>query len=126
MQLYLPIRAGLAISDDTAIMRGSVKVLHVEWDEGNLTHFVVDNADREISPEDAEEVIFALPNPTRAIAIAYKGQEQILFFGRTTEGRCLLVAAEPFGQGGVRPITARDMTKNEARKYLGWCRTVKR
>ena len=107
-------------------MRGSVKVLHVEWDEGNLTHFVVDNADREISPEDAEEVIFALPNPTRAVATTYKDQEQILFFGRTTEGRCLLVAAEPFGQGGVRPITARDMTKNEARKYLGWCRTVKR
>jgi len=80
-------------------MRGSVKVLHVEWDEGNLTHFVVDNADREISPEDAEEVIFALPNPTRAIAIAYKGQEQILFFGRTTEGRCLLVAAEPWSRG---------------------------
>jgi uncharacterized DUF497 family protein len=102
-----------------------VKVSHVEWDKGNLEHFLVDNADREISPADAEDVIFASPNPARAVRTTYEGQEQIVFFGETREGRFLLIATEPFGDGGVRPVTARNMTEKEERKYTGWRRTVK-
>lgn len=103
-----------------------MKVSHIEWDEGNLVHLLEDNASRNITPEDVEQVVFSSPNPARAVRTTYQDQDQIVFFGRTAAGRHLLIATEPFGQGGVRPITARDMTDREQQKYVDWRNTVKR
>ncbi len=41
-------------------------------------------------------------------------------FGRTDAGRYLLIVLLYLGGGVAMPVTARDMTRNERRKYESW------
>ena len=84
------------------------------WDDHNIEHLVRHH----IAPEDAEEAIFqdvplAVHTRTRRYAI----------YGQTSAGRYIVIFLERVRIGQrrqplvYRPITARDMTEAERRRY---------
>lgn len=77
------------------------------WDDGNVEHL----ARHHVSPTEVDEVCLEDPWILR-------GREgKRVVYGRTFAGRYLLVILGSRGGGLFYPITARDMTEAERRRY---------
>ena len=84
-----------------------MRIHNFQWDDKNTDHIVRHNVD----PEEAEEACYNHPLVLRG------RQERYLVYGRTDNGRYLLVVGVYLGQGTMRVITARDMANSEKRLY---------
>ena len=85
----------------------------IEWDENNVLHFRLRHG---IEPSEAEEVLAARP----LVRKTKKGHYSA--FGKTLDGRYLVVVFELKPKGIARPITGWDMNdaqKRCYRKYIG-------
>ena len=74
-----------------------------------------------VTREEVEEAVFGDPRGRlRRIGPAKRDPEETVYeyYGRTLDGRYLMVALLYIGQGVAMPLTARDMTRTERRnKY---------
>jgi uncharacterized protein len=78
------------------------------WDDWNEEHI----ARHGITLEEVEEVCFGDP-----LVLAAQGRDKRAFYGQTDAGRYLLVILGERGGGIYYPVTARDMTVAERRRY---------
>ena len=69
-----------------------------------------------VSPEEVEEVLFSSPHVRRAEKGKVKGEHLYVAYGRTAEGRYLVVFFIHKPRATALPISAREMTRAE-RKY---------
>ena len=84
-----------------------MRVHTFDWDEWNVEHIARHNTE----PAEVEEAC-------RGAALILRGREgRHLLYGRTVAGRYLFIVLRSLGHGGVRVITARDMTEREQRFY---------
>src|SRR5436305_10542025 len=73
-----------------------------------------------LTPGEVEDALFGDPGGVLLrIGLAERNPDETLYryFGRTEAGRQLLVVLLYLGEGLAMPITARDMTANERRKF---------
>jgi len=81
------------------------------WDEANEAHIW----EHRVTPEEVEQACFC------ARPLAYRVRKhRYALLGRTDGGRRLLVMLAPKGRHAYRPITARDMTETERKRYREW------
>jgi len=86
-----------------------VKIEIISWDEQTVDHI----SNHSVSPEEVEEVLF---NDADTPLILRGKEGKYLAYGRTREGRLLLVVwASRYRKTKI--ITARDMTKREKQFY---------
>ena len=79
------------------------RIASFEWDVANVEHL----ARHGVHPEETEEACYNRP-------LILKGRRRsYLIYGRTNDGRYLLVVLRYRGRGLARVITARDMTEAE-------------
>ena len=78
------------------------------WDEWNEEHI----ARHHVTPTEVEDVTFGAPWVLRA-----RGRDTWAHYGQTDAGRYLLVILAQRGAGWYYPVTARDMTDAERRRY---------
>lgn len=84
-----------------------MRITDCEWDDANIAHI----ARHSLSPMEVEEVF-------GHEFIVYKSRrDRYVAYGRTGEGRYLLVIFRYLGRGEARVITAREMTEQKLR-YL--------
>ncbi len=87
-----------------------MRVASFEWDEANLAHAVRHG----VSQEEMEEVMVSAP-------MIRKGRSGVyLAYGRTCDGRYVLMVFQHKGHGTVRPFSARPMTRNEKAMLGRW------
>jgi hypothetical protein len=89
-----------------------VRIEGFVWDDpddpaGNVAHI----ARHGVLPDEVEEALTSSPLVLRGRDGRYLG------FGRTADGRFLFVVFAPKGRDGVKPLTARPMTRTERRLY---------
>jgi uncharacterized protein len=83
----------------------------LDWDEGNEEHILGHG----VAPFEVEEALLD-PQGLRADAHNAPGERRFAFIGATEDGRVLFVVyAERNGK--VRPITARDASAAQKRRY---------
>ena len=71
-----------------------------------------------VRPEECGEVCFGAPLVLRAKAT---GQNPVYYLlGETDAGRLLFCVVIEFRGGKAYPVTARDMTTKEKRRYAEW------
>ena len=71
-----------------------------------------------VTPEEFEQVCFGLPLVLRAKGT---GQNPVYYLlGETDAGRPLFCVVTEFPGGKGYPVTARDMTTTEKRRYADW------
>ena len=86
-----------------------MKIENISWDQETVYHI----ARHSVSPEEVEAVLFNTDNPP----IIMRGKEgRYLAYGKTQEGRILLVVWV-FHYKKTRVITARDLTTKEKQFY---------
>jgi uncharacterized DUF497 family protein len=85
-----------------------MKISGLEWDDKNLEHIISKHS---INPREIEDVCFG---SHYAYTVKYNRKA---IYGQTTGGRYLVVILERLHNNIYRPITARNMTQNERRKY---------
>ena len=73
-----------------------------------------------VDPEEVEEVCFGTPLVLRARSGGENPAHYVL--GETTAGRHLFCVAIRFPGGKGYPVTVREMTAKEKRRYQGWKR----
>ncbi|MBI4573504.1 MAG: BrnT family toxin [candidate division NC10 bacterium] len=84
-----------------------MKVSAFLWDDDNIDHVAAHG----VAQWEVEQVFRRGPRVRRAREGRYQAA------GMTDDGRYLLVHFRYLGSGVVRPITARDMTLKERRRY---------
>ena len=77
------------------------------WDDNNIEHI----SGHGVQPYEVEEVVINRPWIKRTSDGKY------LAYGQTNAGRFLLVVLAPKAYNRVRPVTARDMTVAEKRRF---------
>lgn len=77
------------------------------WDDRNEEHI-----SRRATPEEVEETVFDL-----ASLFLRTKQGRYLVFGLTDAGRYLMVVLEPLSGRRAYPITVREMTDAEKRRF---------
>ena len=86
----------------------------VLWPEDRVDHI----ARHGVTPEEFEQVCFGLPLVLRAKGT---GQNPVYYLlGETDAGRPLFCVVIEFPGGKAYPVTARDMTTKEKRRYADW------
>lgn len=81
------------------------------WPEERVEHI----ARHGVSPEEVEEVCFGRPLVLRAKS---RGENLVYYvLGQTEAGRYLFCAVIRLADGKGYPVTAREMTANEKRRY---------
>ena len=86
----------------------------VLWPEDRVDHI----ARHGVRPEEFEEVCFGASLVLRAKAT---GQNPVYYvLGETDAGRPLFCVVIEFPGGKAYPVTARDMTTKEKRRYAEW------
>jgi len=91
-----------------------VPISEVLWPGDCVDHI----ARHGVSPEDFEEVCFGASLVLRAKAT---GQNPVYYvLGETNAGRPLFCVLIEFPGGKAYPVTARDMTTKEKRRYADW------
>ena len=85
-----------------------MRITRLEWDDKNLEHIIGKHS---ISPSEIEDVCFG---PHYACSAKYKRKA---IYGQASSGRYLLVILERLYKDVYKPITARNMTLSERRKY---------
>ncbi|MBI2204733.1 MAG: BrnT family toxin [Candidatus Rokubacteria bacterium] len=89
-------------------------ISEVLWPEDRVDHI----ARHGVTPEEFEQVCFGLPLVLRAKAI---GQNPVYYLlGETDAGRPLFCVVIEFPGSKAYPVTARDMTPKEKRRYAEW------
>ncbi|MDF9407779.1 BrnT family toxin [Pelotomaculum isophthalicicum JI] len=89
-----------------------MKITSLEWDAANITHIARHN----ISPEELEEAVYDNPG------IWERGRTgRYYLLSRTLSGRYIFAVFEYMKNGLARPVTARDMTDTEHRRYERRC-----
>ena len=78
------------------------------WDEANEAHI----ARHQVAPDEVEDVVH-----DRRARVLRTPSGRRLVIGRTNAGRWLLVVLAPAGADQSYPITARDLTPAEKRRY---------
>ena len=79
----------------------------LEWDDENVEHI----ARHIITPSEVEDSCFG-------IHIHFRGKmNRHVVYGKSDDGRHLMVVLEKLGEGRFRPITAREMTPSEKRSF---------
>lgn len=84
------------------------------WPEDRVEHI----AEHGVTPEEFEEVCFG-----RSIVLRTKatGKNPVYYvLGETDAGRHVFCVAIEFSGGKGYPVTARDMTNREKRRYAEW------
>ena len=84
-----------------------MKIVAFLWDDENIDHVAAHG----VTQDEVEEVLWRRPRLRRARGDRYQAA------GPTEDGRYLMVYFRYFGQGIVRPTTARDMTRKERHRY---------
>jgi uncharacterized protein len=84
------------------------------WPDDRVAHI----ARHRVTVEEFEEVCFgpSLMLKTKALG----GNPVYLVLGRTRAGRYLMCVVVHFPENAGYPVTARDMTEREKRRYLLW------
>ena len=85
----------------------------IEWRKDRVDHIAIKHG---ITPIEVEEVCFG--DPLIGKGPGRKKKRLYYALGQTTTGRYLFVVLKPLGKGRARPITARDMTPAQRRRYL--------
>ncbi len=84
------------------------------WPEERIAHI----AGHGVTPKEVEEVCFGKPLVQRAKS---KGESPVYYIlGQTDEGRYLFCVVIRFPVGKGYPVTAREMTAKEKRRYRKW------
>ena len=89
-------------------------ISEVLWPQDRVDHI----ARHGVRPEEFEEVCFGAPLVLRAKATGPNPVYYLL--GETEAGRPLFCVAIEFPDGKAYPVTARDMTTKEKRRYAEW------
>jgi uncharacterized DUF497 family protein len=87
---------------------------NLQWDEFNINHISRHN----ITPEEVEEVFF---NGDISPRIERGRNNRYYILGQTFSGQYIFVVSEYLGKGKIRPITARDMTASERKRFESRC-----
>lgn len=85
-----------------------MKITGLEWDDVNLEHII---GKHRIMPTEIEDICFGTHY---ACSAKYKRKA---IYGQASSGRYLLVIVERLYKNIYRPITSRNMTLTERRKY---------
>jgi uncharacterized protein len=85
----------------------------VIWDQANTEHIARHN----VSRQEIDDVLLGEIKPTYFATIQ---DRRLLVFGITAGGRHLMLVIASIGKHKIYPITARDMTDNERRRYKKW------
>ena len=85
----------------------TVRIVAFLWDDENIDHVAAHG----ITQEEVEQVFWRHPRYRRARGDRYEAA------GTTEAGRHLMVYFRYFGQGIAQPVTARDTTSKERRRY---------
>lgn len=81
------------------------------WPEERIEHIAL----HDVTPEEVEEACFGKPLVLRARS---EGENPVYYvLGKTGAGRYLFCVVIQFPDGKGYPVTARDMTINEKRRY---------
>ena len=91
-----------------------MRISEVLWPEERVDHI----AQHGVRPEEFEEVCFGASLVLRARATGPNPVYYVL--GETDAGRGLFCVAIEFPGGRGYPVTARDMTTKEKRRYAEW------
>jgi len=84
------------------------------WPEERIEHI----ARHGVLPEEVEDVCFGRPWVRRAKS---EGEHPVYYIlGQTLAGRYLFCVVIRFADGNGYPVTAREMTAKEKRRYLQW------
>ena len=84
------------------------------WPEDRVEHI----AEHGVTPEEFEQVCFGRALILRAKA---RGENPVYYvLGETDSGRHLFCVVIEFPGGKGYPVTARDMTTKEKRRYADW------
>jgi hypothetical protein len=84
------------------------------WPQARIEHI----AKHGVTPEEVEEVCFGNPLVLRAKS---RGENPVYYvLGQTSAGRYLFCVVIRFPDGKGYPVTARDMTAKEKRRYRKW------
>ena len=84
------------------------------WPEDRVEHI----ARHGVAPEEVEEVCFGKSLVRRAKS---EGQNPVYYvLGQTASGRYLFCVVIGFPDGNGYPVTAREMTTREKRRYRKW------
>jgi uncharacterized DUF497 family protein len=84
------------------------------WPEERIEHI----AQHGVTPKEVEEVCFGKSLVQRARS---EGENPVYYvLGQTATGRCLLCVVISFLDGKGYPVTAREMTAKEKRRYQRW------
>ena len=89
-------------------------ISEVLWPQDRVDHI----ARHGVTPDEFEQVCFGLPLVLRAKATGPNPVPYLL--GETDAGRRLFCVVIEFPGGKGYPVTARDMTTNEKRRYAAW------
>ncbi len=87
-----------------------MQISDLEWDEHRVDHIARHN----VEPFEVWEVCEDPLHLARR-----EGRNRYRLYGQTAEGRYLFIVLEKTGGTVFKPITARDMTSGERRKYRG-------
>jgi uncharacterized DUF497 family protein len=91
-----------------------MKIHQFVWPEDRIDHITR----HEITPEEFEDVCFGQALVQRAKA---EGRNPVYYvLGQTTAGRYLFCVVIQFPDGNGYPVTARNMTNTERRRYNRW------
>lgn len=91
-----------------------MKVTRFIWPEDRIDHI----ARHDVHPEEVEEVCFGQAFIQRAKSTGKNPVYYVL--GQTVSGRYLLCVVIQFPEGVGYPVTARQMTDNEKRRFKRW------
>lgn len=84
------------------------------WPEERIEHIALHG----VAPEEVEEACFGRPWVRRAKS---EGENPVYYIlGQTAAGRYLFCVVIAFPDGKGYPVTARDMTAKEKRRYRKW------
>lgn len=87
-----------------------LRVRRLIWNRRNVEHISRHN----ILPKEVGEVCHGAP------LVARTKQKRLRIIGQTKNGRYLMIIIAPEGAGVYYPITARDTTEAERRRYRRW------
>lgn len=92
------------------------RIQELHWRSDRIEHV----ASHSILPEEVEEAVFGDPGGLLLrVAPAERNPQETLYryLGRTESGRYLLVVLLYLGEGIAMPVTAREMTPGERRRF---------
>jgi len=87
-----------------------VYISELDWDDYRIEHI----AQHDVEPDEVWEIC----EDPRHLA-RRQGRNRYRLYGQTKDGRYLFVVMEQIRDSIYKPITARDMTDREKRKFRG-------